>query len=162
MMVRDPWTTQVGPYYGATGLGQVATDPQVLYRELHATALALNQAQQRLTAGNPAELVNIANLREHFQQIRTRFLAESAVRDPDAITKTDRVILAAGNVLAAAPAATVAIVRPLADALADLLAYVGIKTIGALLPFGVLAVGIIYVLLFAEKSRIVRKAVRRV
>jgi len=150
MMVREPWDT----------LGQIATDPQVLYRELHATAIALNQAQQRLSAGNTAELVNIANLRDHFQQIRARFLSESTAQDPGAITRTDRVILAAGNVLAAAPAATVAVVKPLADALADLLSYVGVKTIAGLLPFGVLAVGIIYLLLFAEKSRIVRRLAR--
>ena len=159
-IARSPWTTETGPYYGAAGLGQVTTDPQALYRELHATAIALNQAGQRLEVATTAEakqaeMANVVNLREHFQQIRARFLSASAAQDPDAVTKTDRVILAAGDVLAAVPDA----IKTLLNTTADVIAYTGAKTIQALLPFGLLVIGVVYLLLFAEKSRIVRRFV---
>lgn len=155
-IIRSPWTTEIGPYRGAA-LGALATDPQVILRQLHGLAIAIYQAQQRAAQNPGVEVTNVRNLLAQFQVVARRFLEASEGADPTKLGALDRFVLATGTWIEQSvqvlPRALSAIPRAFVDAIGESTGAVGWATLRALVPFALLGV-----LLFAGARGAVREA----
>jgi hypothetical protein len=150
----------------------LASEERVLYQQLHALAVAIYQVQQRITAEIAAgdlrtaagELDALQELRRLFGDVAARFRAVGAANDPLTLGAVDRFILAAGQYLESAvnalPGAIVAIPGAILEGIGRLAAKAGWELGRVLIPVTIVSLGIVGILLAAEKSRIVRRAVR--
>lgn len=164
-MLRSPWTTESAYAQNvyANQLGDLATDDRVLYQQLHALAVSMYQVKQRIAqhqaAGHTdlarAELATLEQLGQLFRDVALRFKGNA-----EALNIAERLLLSVGTyaeqVLAALPRAVTAIPKAFLDAVGDLLAHAGGKALGAAIPWGVLGVGLVALLLYAERSSTVR------
>jgi hypothetical protein len=145
---------------------------RAIYQQLHALALAIYQMQQRITAeiaaGDlstaAAEVRQLQELRALFGALAAQFRAEGAANDPLTLTAVDRFIVATGSyleaVVNAVPGAIVAIPGAILEGIARLAAKAGWELGRVFIPVALVALGIVAVLLTAEKSRIVRRVAR--
>lgn len=150
----------------------VDTGPDPLLQQLH--ALALQIVQQRNIANGilsnvsnadaevdfgalDAALQRIVSLQQQFRAVA----AQRTAQDPYALGAFDSAILAIGNwaqsTLDAIPAGIAAVPNAVVNGLAKIVQNAGGAALGAAVPFGLLAAAGVGLLLFAEKSRTVRK-----
>lgn len=74
------------------GLGQITeTDPTKLVRELHATAIAINQAKAR------KDIAGVQNLMQHFRDVADQYISLGAQADAAEFSWLDKFILATGT-----------------------------------------------------------------
>ena len=165
-MLRSPWTFETAYAQDVyANLGELATDPQALYKQLHALALSMYQVKQRIqgheAAGHVelvrAELKTLVYLRDLFADTARRF---EATGNDEGLNIAEQVLLSSGtyidSVLKALPGAVIAIPSAFIQATGQLLTKAGGIALGAALPWGLLAVGAVALLLYAERSSTVR------
>lgn len=169
MFIRDPWTTTTGPVAGpvVAGLGALATSDQALLRQLHATALAIYQAQRDVLAADArgdmpyvsARLVDLQRMRDLFVDTAARFRAN----DPEALTAMDQVILSVGTwiqeAVDAAPGAIAALPNIFLDAVGKIGVKAGTTAIAISLPLIGLGLLVLWLVGRAERTRTYRKVV---
>lgn len=114
------------------GLGEVRTDDPFLVQQMHALAIAINQAKER---GDRADVIA---LRQKFAQLAAQYRANGG----DGLSAVDNFILAVDQWIATS-------VDAIPGAIAALPVAVGKGLIQAALPFALLAIGYI-----ALRSRI--------
>lgn len=114
------------------GLGEITqTDPAKLVRELHATAIAINQAKARNDVDGTRALL------AHFRDVAAQYKALGAQADAKEFGFADSIILSTGQwieaALAALPEATAALPRAIGEGL-----------IKAAIPFALLYAGFLF------------------
>jgi len=104
-----------------------------------------------------AHLANIVTLQQQFRAAA----AQRTAQDPYALSVFDNAILAVGDwasgVLSWLPTAIAAVPNAVIDGLTKVVQNTGKDAAAALLPFGAIAVGLVGLLLLAEKSHTVRR-----
>jgi hypothetical protein len=114
------------------GLGEtiLESDPKKLLTELHATAIAINQAMAR------NDVASVRAMRAHFQDVANRYTSLGAAADASEFSWLDNFLLSTGSwverSLAALPGAISALPQAIGEGL-----------LKAAVPFALLAVGFI-------------------
>lgn len=151
-------------------MAEIATVPgeQAKWKQLHAIALSIYQAQQRanknLADGNVTQAQREAQVVLTLRGLFQRKAAEIRALVPGLdLSWVDRMTLATGEwvtaVLQALPGALAAIPNAFVDGLGRIAANAGNQAGKAILPWGLIVVGLVGLLFFFERTRTSRRFV---
>lgn len=151
-------------------MAEIVTSPaeQAKWKQLHALALSIYQAQQRANQFQAAgDLSNAAGEVGTVQTLRGLFdrkADEIRMMTGSVLTDADDFILSVGewvqDFVRAIPGATAAIPSAIIDGLAKIAGRAGASVGLAALPWAAIALGVVGLLLVAEKSSTVRRLVK--